>query len=205
MNRDTFPEAVLNGQQLDLFALYREVATRGGFKCAAYIPPCNHPVIVFIFPCAHTCSAPLFTRPSGVSACMVCAQVHRLRWPKEQCGPTFMVTKPAVELVLGAAAQAGQRHQLEVAGVHADAQLDQGQQHDRRRECAEAPLPGLSPLCSAHVALARLRMAGIVPGGINVSTRPPVCSHAATALPAIAVESAACGRFGSWLFAKSRA
>ena len=49
MNRDTFPEAVLNGQQLDLFALYREVATRGGFKCAAYIPPCHHPVIVFIF------------------------------------------------------------------------------------------------------------------------------------------------------------
>jgi ARID/BRIGHT DNA binding domain len=35
MNRDSFPEAVLNGQQLDLFALYREVATRGGFKCAA--------------------------------------------------------------------------------------------------------------------------------------------------------------------------
>lgn len=32
MNRDTFPEAVLNGQQLDLFALYREVVTRGGFK-----------------------------------------------------------------------------------------------------------------------------------------------------------------------------
>ncbi len=44
MNRDTFPEAVLNGQQLDLFALYREVATRGGFKCAACIAPCNHPV-----------------------------------------------------------------------------------------------------------------------------------------------------------------
>lgn len=32
MNRDTFPEAVLNGQQLDLYALYREVVTRGGFK-----------------------------------------------------------------------------------------------------------------------------------------------------------------------------
>lgn len=29
----TFPDAVLNGIQLDLWALYREVAVRGGFEC----------------------------------------------------------------------------------------------------------------------------------------------------------------------------
>lgn len=34
---DTFPDAVLNGSRLDLFGLYREVVTRGGFTC---VPPC---------------------------------------------------------------------------------------------------------------------------------------------------------------------
>lgn len=77
MNRDTFPEAVLNGQQLDLFALYREVATRGGFKCAAYIPPCHHRVIFWVsIPRAHMCPAPLFTGPPGVSACIICAHAQ---------------------------------------------------------------------------------------------------------------------------------
>ncbi len=32
VNMDTFPEAVLNATQLDLFALYKEVVLRGGFK-----------------------------------------------------------------------------------------------------------------------------------------------------------------------------
>lgn len=31
---DTFPDAILNGTQLDLFNLYREVTQRGGFQCA---------------------------------------------------------------------------------------------------------------------------------------------------------------------------
>jgi len=32
LNRDTFPDAILNGAKLDLFALYKEVVSRGGFK-----------------------------------------------------------------------------------------------------------------------------------------------------------------------------
>ncbi len=32
IDRSRFPEAVLNGGALDLFALYREVVTRGGFR-----------------------------------------------------------------------------------------------------------------------------------------------------------------------------
>ena len=76
MNRDTFPEAVLNGQQLDLFALYREVATRGGFKCAARGPTCIRSVTLtlHVISPAHACFALLFTSPSVMSTCMLCTQ-----------------------------------------------------------------------------------------------------------------------------------
>jgi hypothetical protein len=165
MNRDTFPEAVLNGQQLDLFALYREVATRGGFKCAARVPPCIHSVTLSLLARDLVCT------------CVLCAYVHlvvcrvnlHVLYPKwlalsarngNVCPPLWR--RASVELVLGAASQAGQRHQLEVAGVHADAQLDQGQQHDRRRERAQAPLPGEAPLLLVFVAVARLLHFSIV-------------------------------------------
>ncbi len=36
LNRDTFPDAILNGAKLDLFALYKEVVSRGGILSAAY-------------------------------------------------------------------------------------------------------------------------------------------------------------------------
>jgi ARID/BRIGHT DNA binding domain len=32
INRVTFPDAVLNGTKLDLFHLYKEVVSRGGFQ-----------------------------------------------------------------------------------------------------------------------------------------------------------------------------
>lgn len=32
LNRDTFPDAILNGAKLDLHTLYKEVVSRGGFK-----------------------------------------------------------------------------------------------------------------------------------------------------------------------------
>jgi hypothetical protein len=32
---EAFPDAILNGSRLDLFNLYREVTSRGGFQCAA--------------------------------------------------------------------------------------------------------------------------------------------------------------------------
>ncbi len=38
LNRDTFPDAILNGVKLDLMALYKEVVSRGGFKCARLEP-----------------------------------------------------------------------------------------------------------------------------------------------------------------------
>lgn len=34
IDRAAFPDVVLNGSQLDLFALYKETASRGGYKCA---------------------------------------------------------------------------------------------------------------------------------------------------------------------------
>lgn len=33
IERAKFPDAVLNGMLLDLFTLYKEVVSRGGFKC----------------------------------------------------------------------------------------------------------------------------------------------------------------------------
>jgi hypothetical protein len=33
IDRSKFPDAVLNGMALDLFGLYKEVVTRGGFRC----------------------------------------------------------------------------------------------------------------------------------------------------------------------------
>jgi hypothetical protein len=30
---DSFPDAILNGTRLDLYNLYREVTSRGGFRC----------------------------------------------------------------------------------------------------------------------------------------------------------------------------
>ncbi len=30
---DSFPDAILNGTRLDLFNLYKEVISRGGFRC----------------------------------------------------------------------------------------------------------------------------------------------------------------------------
>ena len=35
IERADFPDAILNGSQLDIFALYKETATRGGYK---YVP-----------------------------------------------------------------------------------------------------------------------------------------------------------------------
>lgn len=35
IDRSKFPDAVLNGMVLDLFGLYKEVVTRGGFRWAA--------------------------------------------------------------------------------------------------------------------------------------------------------------------------
>jgi hypothetical protein len=35
IDRGKFPDAVLNGMVLDLFGLYKEVVTRGGFRSAA--------------------------------------------------------------------------------------------------------------------------------------------------------------------------
>jgi len=32
IDRSKFPDAVLNGMALDLFGLYKEVVTRGGFR-----------------------------------------------------------------------------------------------------------------------------------------------------------------------------
>ena len=33
MEVETFPDAILNGRPLDLFALYKEVVRRGGYRC----------------------------------------------------------------------------------------------------------------------------------------------------------------------------
>jgi hypothetical protein len=37
IDRSKFPDAVLNGMALDLFGLYKEVVTRGGFRCVGGI------------------------------------------------------------------------------------------------------------------------------------------------------------------------
>ena len=39
IDRASFPDAILNGAQLDLFALYKETVTRGGYKCAPFGKP----------------------------------------------------------------------------------------------------------------------------------------------------------------------
>lgn len=35
VNRDVFPDTILNGRQLDLFNLYKEVVKRGGIRYVA--------------------------------------------------------------------------------------------------------------------------------------------------------------------------
>lgn len=35
---DSFPDAILNGTRLDLYNLYMEVTSRGGFRCMGTLP-----------------------------------------------------------------------------------------------------------------------------------------------------------------------